>query len=134
MPKIIWMCPVCCKNLDRKAFLRPFKQRLIVERACFSCRTATLLRDNSGRAIQRALWRGDITELDARALQTKLNLLRKERATRRRNNVVSKLRKRQAEMKRYGAGLEKEQERRAKISAALTGRKRGSYMKVKTRI
>ena len=80
------------------------------------------------------MWRGDITELDARALQTKLNLLRKERATQRRNNVVSKLRKRQAETKRYGDGLAKEQERRAKISAALTGRKRGSYMTSKNRI
>lgn len=134
MPKIIWMCPVCCKRLDRNAFLRPFKQRLIVERACFSCRTAALLRDNSGRAIQRALWRGDITELDARALQATLKTLREARAARRRNNVVSKLRKRQAETKRYGDGLAKEQERRAKISAALTGRKRGSYMTSKTRI
>lgn len=134
MPKIIWTCPVCNEKRDRKAFLRPFKQRLVVERACDQCRHSVLLRDNSGRAIQRALWRGDITELQARALHAELKPLREARAKKRRDSVVAKLRKRQADLKRHGKGLEKEQERRAKISAALTGRKRGSYMTSKTRI
>ena len=172
MPPSSITCTTCCVSKGRKAFLRPFKQRIIVEKVCDSCRAAALLNDSTGRKLQRAIERGDVTNIEGKRLRAQLEALRAQREADRRDKLRDHNKKLWAERKKikerfgvrvpspreaqqfltdpdaqlaferdqaqkqvaYQQYLRTERARRAKIAAALTGRKRGPYLKAKDRI
>ena len=134
MPPSSLTCTTCCVLKSRRAFLRPFKQRIIVEKVCDSCRAAALLKDSTGRKLQRAIERGDVTDIEGKRLRAQLEALRAQREAARRAKISVKIARLHTDRRRYGEDLPKEQARRKKISATLTGRKRGPYLKAKDRI
>lgn len=116
------ICEGCHVKRGRNSFLRPHKQRLIVEKLCSQCRAAALLKDKTGRAIQRALARNKITEPEARALQATLKATREAAEKARRAKLSAQTRNTWDALRNPVSP--REQARRKKISDALKDKPR----------
>jgi hypothetical protein len=93
-----------------------------VEKLCAKCRAATLLRDKTGKAIQRALAKNKITEPEARALQATLKATREAAEKARRAKISDAVKKKWDALRNPVSP--KEQARRKKISDALKDKPR----------
>jgi hypothetical protein len=116
------ICEGCGVKRGRNLFLRRHKQRLIVEKTCSHCRAATLLRDKTGKAIQRALNKNEITEPEARALQATLKATREAAEQQRRAKISARTRNTWDALR--NPVTPQEQARRKKISDALKDKPR----------